>query len=101
MWLFASVSAVLIQTHGVPPVILGGVFISCISYLSAAFSENTILLLLTHGVLGGLGSGLLHTPGQIACTYYFVKHRPIATGLATTGVGIGVSGVAQLANYLD
>ena len=30
-----------------------------------------------------------------------MKHRPIATGLATTGVGIGVSGVAQLANYLD
>ena len=101
MCIFASVSAVLIQTHGISLVILGGVAISCIAYLCAAFSENTILLLLTHGVLGGLGSGLLHTPGQIICTYYFAKHRPIATGLAMAGNGVGIAGVSLLSNYMD
>ena len=101
LWLFASVSTILIQKYGFLSIMIGGVIISCIAYICASFTENIILLILTHGVLGGVGSGLLCSPGQIICTYYFEKHRAIATGLAMSGGGVGIASVSLLANYLD
>ena len=101
MFLFAMVSTTLIQKHGFHIVIIGGVIVSCLAYIGAAFSNNVILLTLTYGVFGGAGSGLLFTPGNIVSSYYFEKQRAIATGIAMCGSGVGVASISTLANYLN
>ena len=41
--------------------------------------------------MNGLGNGIVYIPGLIACGFYFDEHkRALATGLATSGNGIGV-----------
>ena len=37
-------------------------------------------LLITYGILGGMGAGFLFTPGQIIHTQYFTNKLAIATG---------------------
>ena len=101
MYLFASISTVLSKKYGFFPVVVGGFVLSCTAYLCCGFTENVNILLLTYGVLGGAGSGLLFTPGQIICTYYFKKHRAIATGIATSGTSVGITCLSILSSYVN
>ena len=101
MLLFASISTIFIQKYGFRVVIVGGTILSCVAYLCAAFTENLFLLILTYGILGGAGSGLLYAPGNIISCYYFEKQRAIATGVAMCGSGVGVACVSLLAHYLN
>ena len=101
MFLFAWVSTILTQKYGFRVVIIGGVIVSCLAYMGAAFSNTFTLLILTYGVLGGAGSGLLFAPGNIVSSYYFENQRAIATGIAMCGSGVGVAIISPLANYLN
>ena len=46
-------------------------------------------VMLAQGVCVGLGSGVLYTPALAQITVSFTKHRALAIGLSTTGVGLG------------
>ena len=100
MYVFASISATLAQKYGFRLVIIGGVILSCTAYIIAAFCESIPLLLLSYGLLGGAGFGLLYTPGNIVSAYYFEKHLAIATGLVMGGSGLGTVILPLLANEL-
>ena len=54
-----------------------------------------------YGVIGGIGSGMLYTTANIACVYYFDRWRALASGLATSGSGIGTMFVSLVCNYID
>lgn len=101
MFLFAWISTILTQKFGFRLVITFGVIISCVAYICSIFTHNFIVLLLSYGVVGGAGSGLLFSPGNIVTNLYFEKLRPIATGIAMCGAGIGVAAISPLTNYLN
>ena len=101
MFLFAWISTILTQKFGFRLVITFGVIISCLAYICSIFTHNFIVLLLSYGVVGGAGSGLLFSPGNIVTNLYFEKLRPIATGIAMCGAGIGVATISPLTSYLN
>ena len=45
-------------------VILGGL-VSTLGFTSAAFSTSLIILILTYGIVGGIGSALIYMPGML------------------------------------
>ena len=69
--------------------ILGSLFYG-LSLLAATLSPDAYVLLITYGVLAGIGLCLLGLPVTIGCNYYFEKRRALANGIAKTGVSIGV-----------
>ena len=45
-------------------------------------SPNVPLLMLTYGVIGGFGLGLIYLPAVVAVGYYFESKRALATGIS-------------------
>ena len=45
-------------------VILGGL-VSTLGFTSAAFSTSLVILILTYGIVGGIGSALIYMPGKL------------------------------------
>ena len=65
------------------------------------FPSNLLTLTLTYGLLGGLGCGILYTPGLIACGFYFDdSRRALASGIATSGGGVGMIVIPLAVNYM-
>lgn len=56
--------------------------------------------MLTYGVMGGIGFGMIYLPAVVAVGYYFEKKRSLATGIAVCGSGFGTFVFAPIANFL-
>lgn len=56
--------------------------------------------MLTYGVMGGIGFGMIYLPAVVAVGYYFETKRSLATGIAVCGSGFGTFAFAPLANML-
>ena len=65
------------------------------------FSPNVPILMLTYGVIGGLGLGMIYLPAVICVGYYFESKRALATGISVCGSGVGTFLFAPLATYLS
>ncbi|XP_059138620.1 monocarboxylate transporter 12-like [Physella acuta] len=69
-------------------VLLGGCLMS-LALLLNCFATNIYFLFFSHALLGGVGRGLVYAPGLIIVGMYFDKRVGLASGLGTSGVGIG------------
>ena len=56
--------------------------------------------MLTYGVIGGFGLGLIYLPAVVAVGYYFEKRRALATGISVCGSGVGTFLFAPLSTAL-
>lgn len=88
-FLAAPVAGSLAEKHGPRLVVGGGLVLLALGLLGAARSNSYGLLLGCYGVLVGLGSGAIYIPLLGLIQRWFYRHRGRASGLATTGVGIG------------
>ena len=50
----------------------------------SSFSPNVHVLMLTYGVIGGIGLGLIYLPAVVAVGYYFESKRALATGISVS-----------------
>jgi len=66
----------------------------------SAFAPNVIFLYFSAGVLIGLGLGIIYLPRLDCITQYFDKKRPLVTGIAICGSGIGTFIFAPLTDWL-
>ena len=57
-----------------------GAIISCAGILLSTFSSNSFTLILTFGVVGGFGQGLMYVPACVSAGFWFEKKRALATG---------------------
>ncbi|KAJ2402639.1 hypothetical protein GGI23_000571 [Coemansia sp. RSA 2559] len=58
--------------------------------IAASFCDDAVWkLLLTQGIVFGIGSSLVYIPATTIPSQWFDKHRPLALGLAVSGSGIG------------
>ena len=90
----------LVNKFGCRPVCISGGIVSCVALLLSTLSVNVPMLMVTYGIVGGFGLGLVYLPAVIACGYYFEKKRALATGISVCGSGVGCFAFAPLANYL-
>lgn len=90
----------LCNKFGCRAVCIAGSIIACAAFVLSTFSVNVNMLMLTYGVFGGIGFGMIYLPAVVLCGLYFEKKRSLATGIAVCGSGFGAFIFAPLANYL-
>lgn len=71
------------------PTIIIGILFQLIGLFTMAQSTKYWQLLLTHGVLTGIGGGIFFCPVVGLIATYFDKNRGIAVGFATSGNAVG------------
>jgi len=71
------------------PALLIGATIQLLGIFLMSASTKYWQLMLTQGVLTGLGGGIFFTPSLGLVATYFSKRRAFATGLATSGNAVG------------
>ncbi|KAG6461294.1 monocarboxylate transporter 9 isoform X2 [Manduca sexta] len=66
----------------------------------SGFSTNIMHLVLTYGVLLGLGLGFIQNSSFVAINSYFKLKKSRAVGLANVGTGVGQTVMPHLVRYL-
>ncbi|XP_054166334.1 monocarboxylate transporter 7-like isoform X2 [Oppia nitens] len=79
--------------------ILGSI-IAFVALLLSTVAPNVEVLMLTYGVMGGIGFGCIYLPAIVSVGYYFTTKRALATGLAVCGSGVGAFLFAPFTQYL-
>lgn len=90
----------LSNKFGCRVVCIAGSILASFAFVLSIFSTSVTMLMLTYGVMGGLGFGMIYLPAVVAVGYYFETKRSLATGIAVCGSGVGTFAFAPLANYL-
>jgi len=87
--LVGPISSMLVNKFGPRKTCIAGACISSAAIFVSTFSPNVYMLMVTYGVLGGLGLGLMYVPAVTAVGYWFEKKRSLVTGISTCGSGFG------------
>lgn len=80
-------------------VMLGGLLMTAGCILSG-FATNFYFLFFSYSLLVGAGRGLSYAPSLIIVAMYFDKRRGLATGIGTSGVGVGTFLLVPTAQFL-
>ncbi|XP_011504316.1 PREDICTED: monocarboxylate transporter 12 [Ceratosolen solmsi marchali] len=94
------VVSALTNKYGCRLVCMAGSCIGTLAFVLSTFSGSVTVLMLTYGVLGGIGFGLIYLPAVVCVGYYFETKRSLATGIAVCGSGFGTFMFAPLAGIL-
>jgi len=81
------------------PVTAGIVVMAC-GFLLAALARTFSQVLICYGLLVGAGAGMAYVPAIAVVQRWFVAWRGLASGLATSGVGVGTALVPICASLL-
>lgn len=79
--------------------IIGSV-IGMAAFAISTLSDSVYMLMVTYGIIGGIGFGLIYLPAIVSVGYYFEKKRALATGIAVCGSGFGTFVFAPVASAL-
>lgn len=90
----------LINKYGCRAVCIAGSIVSATAFALSTLSTRIEVLMLTYGVLGGFGFGMVNIPCIVAVGFYFESKRALATGLAVSGSGLGTFIFAPLCKFL-
>lgn len=98
--IMGPIAGALCNKFGCRAVAVAGSVWASVAFFLSTFSQNVNTLILTYGVLGGIGFGLMYLPSIVIVGFYFDKKRAFATGVATCGSGIGAFLFAPLCKLL-
>lgn len=79
--------------------ILGGV-ISAFGFAISSLCSSVEMLMVTFGIISGLGLGIGYVTAVVSIAFWFDKKRSFATGIGASGTGIGTFVYARLTQYL-
>jgi MFS family permease len=65
-----------------------------------SFAQSLSSIYLSYGVLVGLGIAFVYTPSIASVQPWFTKHRGLASGIASSGIGAGTLMVPLAVSYL-
>ncbi|XP_017465748.1 PREDICTED: uncharacterized protein LOC108358778 isoform X2 [Rhagoletis zephyria] len=85
----APVSSALCQRFSCRSVVFVGGLFCALGLMLSYFATSLLHLLITFGVLTGIGGGLSTTPGVVIVSQYFDKHRALANGICVSGTAAG------------
>lgn len=77
-----------------------GGFLCFLGIFLSAFATTLMQMVLTMGVLTGLGSGLVQTPAILIVNMYFNKRRALASAICVSGNALGGFFIPPLMEYL-
>ncbi|XP_050415568.2 uncharacterized protein LOC126829630 [Patella vulgata] len=93
------VSAMAVR-YGCRKVTIIGSLVASGAFLLSTQSNSLEMLIITYGLLGGIGFGMIYLPSIVMVGYWFEKKRAFATGIAVCGSGIGTFVFAPFGRYL-
>ena len=79
--------------------IIGSV-VACAAFAISTLSNSVVMLMVTYGIVGGIGFGMIYLPAIVSVGYYFEKKRALATGIAVCGSVFGTFVFAPVAAFL-
>lgn len=79
--------------------ILGGV-VSALGFAVSSVCNSIEMLMITFGIISGLGLGIGYVTAVVSIAFWFDKKRSFATGIGASGTGIGTFIYARLTQYL-
>ncbi|RZF40010.1 hypothetical protein LSTR_LSTR002413 [Laodelphax striatellus] len=101
MYLFAGpVVSALTNKYGCRATCIAGSIIGCVGFVLSIFSPTIEVLMITYGIIGGIGFGFIYLPAIVCVGYYFETKRSLATGIAVCGSGVGTFLFAPFATLL-
>jgi len=81
---------------------IAGAVTSAIGLVLSSFANKIIIYYFTYGLLFGIGSSCVRTSNFLVVAKYFDKRRPFATGILTSGAGLGLFVLAPVTRtFLD
>lgn len=80
---------------------IAGGLLAALGFFASRFVNELWMLLITFGLISGLGLSLCFNSAIIAVTYYFERRRALATGIAVCGSGIGTFVFAPLIEQMQ
>ncbi|GFU52572.1 monocarboxylate transporter 13 [Nephila pilipes] len=83
------VVSALTNRFGCRAVTIAGSIVSCIAFILSTMAPTIDILMITYGVMGGIGFGMVFLPAVVSVGYYFSTKRALATGIAVCGSGMG------------
>ncbi|KAJ1949694.1 hypothetical protein EC988_004670, partial [Linderina pennispora] len=83
------VSGKLCEKFGYRIIPLCGIFLLSMGYFLASFATEPWHLLLTQGILCGVGAALTFMPAVVIPAQWFERRRGRATGIVNLGIGVG------------
>jgi MFS family permease len=86
----------LVERAGPRVVVGGGLLVMAAGLIGASMASSYLMLVICYGIVG-LGSGSVYIPLLGLIQRWFYSRRGSATGIATTGVGIGTLAFPLLA----
>ncbi|KAL4709454.1 hypothetical protein ACJJTC_019751 [Scirpophaga incertulas] len=94
------VVSALCNKYGCRAVCVAGSLVATAAFVMSTFSKSVTVMMITYGLLGGIGFGMIYLPSVVAVGYYFETRRSLATGIAVCGSGVGTFSFAPLAALL-
>lgn len=79
----------LTRRFGKYVVMATGIILQTVGYISAGFVDRLWQLVITQGVLVGLGIGFIYVPSLPILSQWFAARRSLANGIASAGSGFG------------
>ncbi|GIX85193.1 monocarboxylate transporter 9 [Caerostris extrusa] len=83
------VVSALTNRFGCRAVTIAGSVVSCVAFILSTMAPTVDVLMITYGVMGGIGFGMVFLPAVVSVGYYFSTKRAMATGIAVCGSGMG------------
>ena len=77
-----------------------GAVTSMLGLISSSFSNRIIIYYFTYSLLVGFGTSCIRTSSFLVVAKYFHKRRPFATGILTSGAGLGLFVLAPVIQAL-
>src|ERR1700761_278646 len=79
----------LIDRFGARTLISVGTLVAGTSWILASYAQTELMLYLTYGVLGGIGTGIVYVGVVGLVVRWFPEKRGFAAGVAAAGYGMG------------
>ncbi|XP_037945334.1 uncharacterized protein LOC119677850 [Teleopsis dalmanni] len=90
----------LVDKYGCRKMTMFGGLLSAFGFGLASICNSIETLMLTFGIISGLGLGIGYVTAVVSVAFWFDKKRTFATGIGASGTGIGTFLYAPLTQFL-
>lgn len=97
--LSGPIMSALVDRYGCRSMTILGGIISTLGFVLASLSTSIEMMMITFGVIAGLGLGLVYVTAVVSIAYWFDKKRTLAVGLGACGTGVGTFIYAPMTQY--
>lgn len=90
----------LVDNYGCRKMTIFGGLLSAIGFGLSSLCNSVEMLMVTFGIISGLGLGIGYVTAVVSIAFWFDKKRTFATGIGASGTGIGTFLYAPLTQWL-